>query len=259
MSRDHWVSAAEWGVIAGMIALDAAFAGATGIAVQGALPQVKLLAIIVALWPATALLTRITGFAKDGTFLAEIPGKFFTYITVASVLEYYLATSPAPLHDELMIRADHALGFDWRALCWWGDAHPGLRHLLAIPLFQPGGRERDRLGGRRALSSAPRAALHHGAHPLLALHDPAALGLSRWWPVHQPLPMRACRNPASASPMAGPSIICRCARMRSPRSRSTISAASSPSRPITRPAPCCLPIFCAASRCSFRSPSFSIS
>src|SRR6185312_16183937 len=28
-----------------------------------------------------------------------------------------------------------ALGFDWRALCLWGDAHPGLRALLAYPYF----------------------------------------------------------------------------------------------------------------------------
>jgi hypothetical protein len=135
MSRDHWVSAAEWGVIAGIVALDAAFARATGIAVQSAAKHAELLAIIVALWPATSLAIRITGFAKDGGFLAEIPGKFFTYIAAASVLEYYLATSSAPLHDDLMIRADHALGVDWPALCWWADAHPGLRTLLAVPYF----------------------------------------------------------------------------------------------------------------------------
>jgi membrane-associated phospholipid phosphatase len=135
MARDHWISAAEWGVVAGIIALDAGFAHATGIPVAGALKHAELLAVIVAIWPVTVLVTRLTGMAADGDFLAEIPGKFFTYIAVASVLEYYLATSQAPFHDDQLIGMDRSLGVSWPALCWWTSAHPGLRLLLAVPYF----------------------------------------------------------------------------------------------------------------------------
>lgn len=135
MSRDHWVSAIEWAVIVGIIALDAIFARATGISVDGVWPHAKVLALIILIWPAMVLATRLTRLSTDGAFLAEIPGKFFTYITVTSVLEYYLATSPAPLHDPLLIESDRALGFDWPALCRWADAHGGIRDLLAYPYF----------------------------------------------------------------------------------------------------------------------------
>ena len=135
MPRDHWVSALEWAVIAGMIALDAAFAGTTGIGVDALWPHAEVLLLIILIWPAMIVLTRVTPLAADGAFLAEIPGKFFSYITVASILEYYLATSPAPLHDSLLIQSDRALGFDWPALCRWADGHAAIRELLAFPYF----------------------------------------------------------------------------------------------------------------------------
>jgi membrane-associated phospholipid phosphatase len=138
MSRDHWISAAEWTVIAVMIALDAAFSASTGIAVSGAAASAKLLGIIILLWPALFLASRASGLARESVFLAEIPGKVLTYILVCSVLEYYLATSPAPLHDALMIRGDVALGVSWPELCRWGQAHPQLREALQLPYFSLG-------------------------------------------------------------------------------------------------------------------------
>jgi hypothetical protein len=135
MCRDHWVSAAEWGVIAALIALDAAFAHATGIGVDGASKHAQLLGILILMWPAIALGTRLTGFAKGAGFLAELPAKFFSYIAVASVLEYYLATSPAPLGDGWLIAADRAIGVDWPALCGWSEAHPGARAVLEFAYF----------------------------------------------------------------------------------------------------------------------------
>ncbi|HUB98070.1 MAG TPA: phosphatase PAP2 family protein [Stellaceae bacterium] len=135
MMRDHWVSAAEWGVIVLVIGLDAAFARATGIPVDGALKHAQLLGVMVAIWPVTVLGTRLTGFAKGAGFLAELPAKFFIYIAVASVLEYYLATSPAPLGDGLLIAADRSLGVDWPAICAWSEAHPGARAVLQFAYF----------------------------------------------------------------------------------------------------------------------------
>jgi membrane-associated phospholipid phosphatase len=135
MSRDYWISAIEWIIIAGIVAIDVGFARATGIGVDSVWPHAEVLALIILIWPAAVLLTRLTGFAEDGAFLAEIPGKFFTYITVASVLEYYLATSPAPLNDALLIDSDRALGFSWPAACRWLAGHDTLREVLAYPYF----------------------------------------------------------------------------------------------------------------------------
>ncbi len=91
--------------------------------------------IMIGLWPALTLLIRITGFAKGAGFLAEIPAKFFTYLAVASVLEYYLATSQAPFRDDMLIAADRALGVDWTAICSWSEGHPGARSLaLNMPI-----------------------------------------------------------------------------------------------------------------------------
>jgi membrane-associated phospholipid phosphatase len=137
MSRDYWVSAIEWIVIAGIVAIDVGMAHATGIGVDanGAWTYGETVALLILIWPATLLLTHVTGFAKDAAFLSEIPGKFFAYIAVASVLEYYLATSPAPLNDGLLIDSDHALGFDWPAACRWLAAHPAVHPFLAYPYF----------------------------------------------------------------------------------------------------------------------------
>jgi hypothetical protein len=133
MTRDQIVSAGEWGVIVAVVILDAILARATGIGVDTG-KKVLLIAIIAGIWPVTALISRLTGLAKDGVFLTEIPGKFFSYVFAASVLEYYLATTPAPLYDDLLIRADAALGVDWPSLCRWYDAHPTI-HALSVQAY----------------------------------------------------------------------------------------------------------------------------
>lgn len=135
MTRDQWVSSLEWAAIAGIIVLDIAFAAATGIAVENWQKKAAALAIIIAAWPAIALLTRLTGFAKGSAVLAEIPGKALAYILVASILEYFLATSGAPFHDGLLGSADRALGFDWPTVCVWIQAHPRLHDGLAFAYF----------------------------------------------------------------------------------------------------------------------------
>jgi hypothetical protein len=132
MNGDRWISAVEWGVIVVIIAIDFAFAQATGIGVRRALDYTKTFAIILAAWPALALLIRATGIAKGGDFIAEMVAKALIFISVATVLEYYLATSPAPLRDQWLINADRALGFDWPAVFAWFQEHAGLRHVLAV-------------------------------------------------------------------------------------------------------------------------------
>jgi membrane-associated phospholipid phosphatase len=135
MTRETWLSAAEWAVIAVMLAMDMAFAWGTGIPVIHWQKQAAALSIVIAGWPAIALVSRVTGLAKGATFVAEIPGKALSYILVASVLEYYLATSPLPLHDDFLNGIDRALGFDWVAMCNWAAPHTTLSAALTFAYF----------------------------------------------------------------------------------------------------------------------------
>jgi len=135
VSRDRTISLVEWAVIAAIILLDIAFARATGIPIVNWHRRALGIAIVASAWPLTALLIRITGLAKGAQSLAEIVPKALSYTMVASVLEYYLAATSAPLHDDLLIRIDHALGFDWLAVCNWTVAHPQLRTVLSAVYF----------------------------------------------------------------------------------------------------------------------------
>lgn len=135
MTRDQWVSGAEWATIAVVIGLDLAFVHITGIPIANWQRYATALAIVAAAWPAIALLTRLTGLARDAAFVAEIPGKIFTYMFAASLLEYYLATSPLPLHDDLLITIDRALHFDWAAMCNWVAPHAALHRALSFAYF----------------------------------------------------------------------------------------------------------------------------
>jgi membrane-associated phospholipid phosphatase len=135
MKADHWISALEWGVIAVLIITDVAFAQWTGIPVTHWHRRVAAITLIVALWPVALFLTRVSGRARDAAFLAEIPGKAFAYICVATICEYYCATSPAPLHDALLIRLDSLLDFHWPAIYALADAHPQVRDALSFAYF----------------------------------------------------------------------------------------------------------------------------
>jgi membrane-associated phospholipid phosphatase len=135
MTRDQWVSAAEWATIAVVLGLDLAFVHITGIPITNWQKYATALAIVIAAWPAIALLTRVTGLAGDAAFVAEIPGKIFTYMLAASLLEYYLATSPSPLHDGLLMTIDRALRFDWVAMCNWVAPHSALHRALSFAYF----------------------------------------------------------------------------------------------------------------------------
>jgi hypothetical protein len=132
---DRSVSIVEWSAIVAIIAIDAIFAAATGIGIRRVGAYTELFGIIFALWPAIAVLTRVTGFAKGGAFLAEAVAKTLIFIYVATVLEYDLATSPAPLYDDVLIRADRALGFDWPAVFAWFASHPAVCRIIGFAYF----------------------------------------------------------------------------------------------------------------------------
>jgi membrane-associated phospholipid phosphatase len=131
MPREKWISLIEWAVIIGVCLIDIILAHITGISISGVAADVKLLTIVVALWPLTALLTRLTGFAKGGETIAENAAKFISFTVVVSAFEYYLAANPAPLNDALMVKIDGLLGFSWPAYFGWVSNHNLVGKVLA--------------------------------------------------------------------------------------------------------------------------------
>jgi membrane-associated phospholipid phosphatase len=131
MPRDKWISFVEWSVIIGVGVVDIILSRTTGISISVPVNNAETLAIIVALWPLTALLTRLTGFAKGSESLAESVAKFFVYIMVVTALEYYLATNQAPLNDPLMVKIDRLFGFSWPEFFAWVHDHRPVGKVLS--------------------------------------------------------------------------------------------------------------------------------
>jgi len=113
LTRNRKISLVEWGVTLGVIAADWICAKSTGVYPTASISSIEALSIIVLLWPVTFILLHITGFASGAEVIAENAAKFFVFIVATSALEYYLAMSPLPLHDELLANTDKSLGFVW--------------------------------------------------------------------------------------------------------------------------------------------------
>jgi membrane-associated phospholipid phosphatase len=120
----------EWAVVAAILLLDIAFAKATGVPIVDWHERALGIAIVATAWPATALLIRFTGLAQGAQSIAEIVPKALSYIAVASVLEYYLAATTAPLHDDLLIRID-------LAAVYFNLQRETMGVLLVIAVFYP--------------------------------------------------------------------------------------------------------------------------
>ena len=103
----------------------------TGISMSEPINNAKLLTIIVAVWPLTAVLTRFTGFGVGTEIIAENAAKFFLFTLAASTFSYYLATNQAPLNDALMVKMDSFLGFSWPAFFGWVNDHKPVGVALA--------------------------------------------------------------------------------------------------------------------------------
>ena len=131
MSRDRIISRAEW-IFIGMTGIaDLALSHFWGVPITVSLHVLAALAIIVAVWPVTALITRRTGFAKGSEVLAENAAKFFVFIFFVSAFEYFMAFNQAPLYDEKLISIDAALGFHWPDFFAWINDHRLIRKILA--------------------------------------------------------------------------------------------------------------------------------
>jgi membrane-associated phospholipid phosphatase len=131
MPRDRWISLLEWAIIISLGSANVMLAHITGISMSEPISNAKILTIIVAVWPLTAVLTRLTGFGVGTEVIAENAAKFFLFTLVASAFSYYLATNSAPLNDALIVKIDGLLGFSWPAFFAWVSNHNPVGTVLA--------------------------------------------------------------------------------------------------------------------------------
>lgn len=127
--RGRWISAAEWGVIAGIVAIDALCALATGIPVAGALKRSVVFLLLLPLWPLFAW-----RFGRKGALIGQIPAKLCASTSALSVTQYYaaMASSGRPMIDASLIEIDRALGFDWPTAHAWLAAQPWLWQVFTV-------------------------------------------------------------------------------------------------------------------------------
>jgi membrane-associated phospholipid phosphatase len=131
MPGDRWISHLEWAAIIGIGLVNVILARVTSISLSEPMKNAELLAIIFAVWPLTAVLTRLTGIGIGAEVIAENAAKFFLFTLAASTLSYFLATNPAPLNDTLMVRIDGLLGFSWPDFFAWVLDHKTISVMLA--------------------------------------------------------------------------------------------------------------------------------
>ena len=131
ISRDQWISLFEWAVIVGVITLDVILSALTGISVSEPTKNVMVYAIVIAIWPFTAVLTRLSGFGIGGELIAENVTKLLVLTHAAGLCSYFLAANQAPLHDALMVEIDGFLGFRWPVFFDWMNHHA----MVATALF----------------------------------------------------------------------------------------------------------------------------
>lgn len=128
--RDRLISLIQWAVIICVGLADVVLAHVTGVSISEPGNTAKLLMVIVAVWPLTAVFTRLTGFGAGGEVIAENVAKFSLFAFVAIVLSYYLAVNRAPLNDALMVKIDGLFGFSWPDFFSWVSLHKDVGALL---------------------------------------------------------------------------------------------------------------------------------
>ncbi len=121
---------AKWGVIAVLIALDAAGLAHCGIRlawpglvqVGGAVMMFAALGFFYVRWrPEERLADLAHGAARLLVFFAAM-----------GVLSYLVATTGTPVADDLLARADRALGFDWLGWFAYVQQRPTLQRMLHL-------------------------------------------------------------------------------------------------------------------------------
>jgi len=128
-------SAFDWTIICTVIAADLMFATATGVGIEtlhGGYPA--MVALMLGLWALLSLVSNLTGLARGTAWIAEIPAKLSLALAALATLQYYAVwiSAPTPLWDDLLIRIDQALGFDWMTVCRWLLSMPPLVQVLRL-------------------------------------------------------------------------------------------------------------------------------
>lgn len=121
----------DWLLIAGIGGIDALLSAILGIPIAGWREDAEATLFLFLLFvPVTFVVIRITGLAKDGLFMSELPAKIFATLKVTMPLIYFAAMSPMPLADDALQQMDMALGFDWLRYYHFVMSHPNVRDVL---------------------------------------------------------------------------------------------------------------------------------
>ncbi len=119
---------AGWLAMLALAAVDALWAGNTGVAVAGwAGPAcVALLMMAAATW-----CRRSKRWSSVGD-MVDAAGLWIAFTATGCVLTYLCARCTLPLRDDALESLDRAMGFDWMAWSAWVDGHRALRALLRL-------------------------------------------------------------------------------------------------------------------------------
>lgn len=132
LPRERLISLVQWGVILGVMLLDLCLARVTGIGPSHLSDKMKFLIIVLAVWPAITIVTRLTGFAVGAEVIAENIAKFCWFSLVGCVLTYFVAMSERPLQDTLVVKIDSYLGFSWQEFFLFISNHKVIATILSF-------------------------------------------------------------------------------------------------------------------------------
>ncbi len=125
-----------WGLVVALIALDAVWLAAAGIAVAwpgllAVLGTVGVLLALALLFSAVKPEPKLRAMALASAYLAA-------FTTAAAVLHYLTATLALPLADARLARLEAGLGFDWRGWVGFLAGHPEPARWLALAYHSSG-------------------------------------------------------------------------------------------------------------------------
>lgn len=131
--RSWW--AFEWATIIAVIAIDLICAAVTGLPMESLRSGYPIMvALMIGIWATLSLGSRVTGLGRGTAWIAEMPAKLSLALAGLATLQYYAVwiSARTPLADDLLIRIDHAIGFDWLTVCRWLSSNPPVVRLLML-------------------------------------------------------------------------------------------------------------------------------
>ncbi|HKX09339.1 MAG TPA: phosphatase PAP2 family protein [Stellaceae bacterium] len=131
--RSWW--AFEWATIVAVIAIDLICAAVTGLPMENLRSGYPaMVALMIGIWAILSLGSRLTGVGRGTAWIAEMPAKLSLALAGLATLQYYAVSISAqtPLADDLLIRIDRVMGFDWLTVCRWLASHPPVVRVLML-------------------------------------------------------------------------------------------------------------------------------